>query len=450
VRLLFLFLLLPTIAVLAQTPTPTQPNPEPVKVQPLPEAEVDALVVKLGADDPSTREVALRQLEAAGVRALPGLRKAINHPDAEVRRVLVDLVPALEMQALLAPKRVTLKMEGKSIQDALNEIAAQTGYKIQAFGGNIQNPGQTFRLIDVPFWEAIDHVAKAGGLTIQQGYGDDTVRLQAQDIRHPHASHDGSFRVIAQSMNQSRTIDLQSRPGQTEPATRTTSMVLNLTVFSEPKLPIIGYGEVKLTHAMDSERNSMVPPSVSVEEFVPGFGFRGRVGATGNRYSQKMFHAAVNAQLVRPSEKAGSIKILKGYIPLTLLTEQKSVEITKELDKANNLKKTIDSHTFTVQEVKENPAGQWQVKMIITNDSADNDYSWGNSFYQRLEVYGPAGEKLQNYGSSWGNNGPNLVNLTMTYRDPAGKNVKPTRLAFQSWTTASAIAPFEFRDVPLP
>ena len=58
--------------------------------------------------------------------------------------------------------------------------------------------------------------------------------------------------------------------------------------------------------------------------------------------------------------------------------------------------------------------------------------------------------QLQNYGSSWGNNGPNLVNLTLTFRDPAGKNVKPQRLVFQSWTTTQALAPFEFKDVPLP
>jgi hypothetical protein len=232
-------------------------------------------------------------------------------------------------------------------------------------------------------------------------------------------------------------------------------MTLNFTVFSEPKLPIIGSGEARLTQAVDSERNSMLPTAPNPDENVmvmPGGGFGRRGGLAFNRYSQKMYTASTSAQLVRPSEKATSIKFIKGYVPLTLLTEQKNVEITKELDKAANLKATVDTHTITIQDVKEQQGapGQWQVRMIITQDNGDNDYSWTNSLYQRIEVFGPAGEKLQNYGSSWGNNGPNLVNLTLTFRDPNGKNVKPQRLVFQSWTTAQAMAHFEFRDVPLP
>jgi hypothetical protein len=456
VRRLLLLAFVPTLTVLAQAPTPpAQPNaPSPTNPPALTQAEVDALVEKLGADDPNVRETAQRAIEAAGVRALAGLKKAINHPDPEVRRVLVDLVPSLEMQVLLAPRRVTLQLEGKSVQDALNEIARQTGYKIQAWNGNLNNPGHSFRCTEVPFWEALELVAKAGGLTLQQGYGDDTVRLQGQDTRYPFTSLAGPFRVVAQSLHQNRTIDLHVRSGQGDSPSRTTSMGLNFTVFSEPKLPIVGYGEARLTLAVDSERNSMVPtgpnPEDNVLAFPGGFGRRG--GLISNHYSQKMYTATVAAQLVRPSERASSIKLLKGYIPLTVLTEQKAVEITKDLEKAANLKATVDTHTLTIQETKEQPGapGNWQVRMVITNDSADNDYTWTNSLHQRIEVYGTNGERLQNYGSSWGNNGPNVVNITMTFRDPTGKNIKPQRLVFQSWTTAPALAPFEFRDVPLP
>lgn len=453
-RRLLLLALLPTLTVLAQT-APTPPKAEkPAEPPPLLQKEVDALVEKLGSDDPHVRETAQRAVEAAGVRALAGLKKALNHPDPEVRRVLVELVPNLELQVLLAPKRVNLSIEGKTIQESLNALASHTGYKIQAWGTTVNNPGHSFKFNDVPFWEALDQIAKAGHLSLQQGYGDDTVRLQNQDTTHPFTHREGPFRVVAQGLQQSRSLDLTTRPGQGDLLTKTTSMSLNFTVFSEPKLPIIGHGEPRLTEALDSERNSMIPnapnPDAGPLAFPGGLGMRRAI--VSNRFSQKMYSASLAAQLVRPSEKASSIKLLKGYVPLTLLTEQKAVEITKELEKANNLKATIDTHTFTIVETKEQPnaPGQWQVRMIITQDNGENDYSWTNSLHQRIEVYGTNGERMPNYGSSWGNNGPNLVNITMTFRDPNGKNIKPARLVFQSWSTAPALAPFEFRDVPLP
>ncbi len=450
-RLLLLLALLPTMTVLAQVSTPPAPT-EPAAPPPLSRKEVDALVEKLGSDDPHVREVALQQLQTAGSRALPELRRSINHPDPEVRRVLVDLIPNIEVAALLAPKRVTLQMEGKSVKDALDEVTRQTGYKIQAWGGNIQNPGETFRLHDVTFWDAIEQICSRGGLSLQMGYGDETVRLNANEVHHPFTCREGPFRVVANGMQQNRSIDLTIRPGQNDAPTRSTALNFNFTVFTEPKLPIIGYGEARLTQAIDSDRNSMLPDvNVDPEELLMRGGLAGRGGRfISNRYSQKMFSAGVSTNLVRPSERATSIKLLKGYIPLTLLTEQKAVEITRELEKANNLKVEIDSLTFTVQEVKEQPGGQWQVRMIISNDAAENDYSWTNALYQRIEVYNAAGDRMQNYGSSWGNNGPNLVNMTLTFRNPGGKQGKPQRLVFQNWTTLNTLAPFEFKDVPLP
>lgn len=450
-RLLLLLALMPSLTLLAQAPnapTPTQPT-VPAS---LPQAEVDALVEKLASDDPPVREEALRQLETAGIRALPALRKSINHPDAEVRRVLVDLIPNLETAALLAPRRVTMNLENKTVKDALDEVARQTGYKIQAWG-NIQNPGQNFRLDDVTFWEAIDTISRQAGLNIQQGHSDDTVRLNTQDIQHPFVSRDGPYRVVAEGMHQNRSIQLTIRPGQNDAPLRSTALNFNFTVFTEPKLPIIGCGEARLSQALDNDRNSMIPVTEdeSAElQVIRGFG--GRLGGRfiSNRYSQKMFNASVSTNLVRPSEKATSIKLLKGYIPLTVLTEQKAVDVTKELEKAKDVKLEVGTHTITIAESKEQVPGNWQVRLIITQDNGENDYSWTSSLYQRLEVYGADGTRWQNQGSSWGNNGPNLVNMTLNFRHPAGKNEKPQRLVFQHWSTMNTLAPFEFRDVPLP
>jgi hypothetical protein len=147
-------LLCPTLLTLLPGPAPARP---PVR----------QLIEQLGDRDFARRRRAEDGLRAEGTRALAALKQALNHPDAEVRRRVRELVSALEREALLAPKRVTLKLTERPVGEALDEIARQTGYKITL--GTAPPGTYSFALKDVTFWEALDRVGRDAGLVLQPG-----------------------------------------------------------------------------------------------------------------------------------------------------------------------------------------------------------------------------------------------------------------------------------------
>src|SRR5947209_5612494 len=93
-------------------------------------AAVEKIIQQLGSPDPKTRLAARKALEALGPDALPLLRKALNHPDLEIRKRINETVPALETALLVAPKLVSLNAEKKTARQMLDELAKQTGYKM--------------------------------------------------------------------------------------------------------------------------------------------------------------------------------------------------------------------------------------------------------------------------------------------------------------------------------
>src|SRR4051812_35652924 len=73
---------------------------------------IDKLIEQLGSPSFPTRERATKQLKERGVAALPALRKAMESKDEEVRKRAETLIPAMEIDEALLPKRVTIKTGG--------------------------------------------------------------------------------------------------------------------------------------------------------------------------------------------------------------------------------------------------------------------------------------------------------------------------------------------------
>jgi hypothetical protein len=445
-------LLITGLLTAAETPTEAEKN-----------AAVAKWIEQLADPDFQKRDEALDRLRDEGPSVIPALRKALSHPDPEVRRRLRDLVPNLETSLLLTPKRVSLKMTAP-LQDIFKEITRQTGYKIESWSNTPQQQAHTFDFPNVTFWEAIDRIGQQTGLVVQRGYGDDRVVLQPQNAIHPHVWRDGSFRFVADSMQQSRQIDLFLRPlpgaqpgaqpngppNGPPSSVRSESLIFSFTVFVEPKLPILGAGEVRLSAAFDNERNSLVPPSGQVEDPLEMRGVMWRGRFSSGRYGNRGTSLQTQVSLQRASEKASTIKLLKGSVPVNLLAEQKPVTVTDKLMSAKGLKEKIGPVHIAIEDVKETENKQYQIAMNLSNENAGEDYSWSNSLYQRLEVLDAKGNKMPMYGSSWGG-GAGAVRITMTFGAPnAAKPEPPTKLIFHSWTTLETTASFEFRDIPLP
>jgi hypothetical protein len=438
----------------AQPPVETKPDP-PAKPaeKPTIDPAIEALANQLADLDFEKREEAAKKLQALAVKALPSLRLLKNHKDPEVRRRVSEMVASVESAHLLQPKRLTLKFERKTAKEILDAIAKETGFKIDAFGPLKDDEHFDFDWKDVPFWEAFDQVAQAAGLMLQPSYGDDRLRVQAQDRYVPHVSYHGPFRVTADGFQELRTLDFSSFPRGKPAGKRQDLFNLHLTVCSEPGTPLLSMSDAKITAAFDNDNNSLLPLPGAPEEL--GTPFRNLRNGRYYGGGQRMISYLTDTPLNRASAKATTAKYIKGYVPVSVLLEQRPEVVTDKLATAKGQKFRVGTTQFVVEDVSETPNKQLQLKLSITEESAipggPTDPSWVNSLWHRLEVQDEKGVKLQNYGSSWGPSGSNHVQITFTYGQPgAAAVVKPAKLIYSVWTTLPAQVDFEFKDLPLP
>jgi hypothetical protein len=444
----------PAVAPVPATPMEPGVSKPPARA-PTPTINLEPLVEQLGDGDYRKRDEAAQLLRAQGLAALPALRKALNHPDLEVRRRVQELIPAVEVAAIISPRRINYKAAGKPLTEVFNEINKQTGLKVEFWQNNpnVQR-GYTFDFRDVTFWEALDRIGRETGLVIQQGYGDDRVRLQPQNGYVPYVVHDGAFRFVANNISQTRNVDLSFIPKEAAPPRRSDSLNFSFTTFVEPRLAILGISDVNLTAAYDNEKNSLLPapqpPDIEERPWAGRWG--GMRRWSSGRYGNRASSVQSYLQLNRVSDKATAIKVLRGTMALNLLAEQKPVVISDAILTAKGKKATIDGTTINILDITEQPNKQIQLKLSITDDNKDaNDYSWMNTMYQRLVLQDARGNAFNNYGTSWGNSGPTHVELTMTFAPPGmNKDEKPVKLVFYSWTTMVHQLDFEFKDLPLP
>ena len=279
---------------------------------------------------------------------------------------------------LLAPKRVTFKIANKPIKKAFDELIRQTGYQIEY---NVNDPRllYSFDFHDTPFWEALEKISRATGLVIQQGYGDNHIRLYQQNAYAPYVHTEGAFRFTATGFSQYRNIDLSLAGSGAAPLNRNESLTLQFSVCIEPKMAILGVGEAHLEAAYDNEKNSMLVPPVNNNEMFNGnmfLGSRWTSGKYGN--GNRMFSTQTQANLHRSSQTATTVKVVRGTLPIMLLVDQKPVVVTDKILAAKGKTTTIGSTHFEIENVTEQPGKQYRIKMIVNEDLKDNpnDYSW--------------------------------------------------------------------------
>jgi hypothetical protein len=411
---------------------------------------VARLIEQLADPDFQKRDQAHRQLEALGPDILPQLRPALDSADAEARRRLDELITRFETAVTLAPKRVTLDVQDKPVRQVFQEITRQTGYKIEFWTGNEQQP-YTFKFDRLPFWEAVDQVCHASGLVHQSGYGDDAVHLQSPttDSYVPYICYDGAFRLVAHGFQQNRSIDFSTLPKVPAGVRRSDSLTFTFGICAEPKLPLLGVGEPRLEAAYDDLHNSMVPQRTGPDGVGPVTRVVARYGNGFRTYSHQL-----QVGLARPSEKATAVRLIKGSVPVTLLVSERAEVVTDKLMEAKGKKFSAGGASFAIEEVAAAAANQYQVRMSITDetkDAADNDYTWLNSLYSRIEVQDDKGARYQPVGSNWMNSSPRQVQIQFTYGAPGNQKLgPPAKLVYRSWSTMQSQVTFAFKDLPLP
>src|SRR5262249_12542871 len=100
---------------------------------------IAGLIARLGSGTFREREEAPRALEAVGAPALPALRQAARSSDPEVRRRAEELVRRItepvESAKLVAPSRIRLNYQNTPVEQAVKDLAKQSGYPISLARG---------------------------------------------------------------------------------------------------------------------------------------------------------------------------------------------------------------------------------------------------------------------------------------------------------------------------
>ena len=273
------------------------------------DAGIAQLIKDLGDEDYRTREKAGRELVQLGDKALPQMRAAYRETESpEVRRRLAVMIRRMETERLVEPKRVTIAKKEMTAKDAIEEIAKQTGYKVD-FSAGSNDEKQLVEFDKTPFWVALDRVANAAGFVVYaEDYGDNIIRIYNQDAVNPHVAYAGPFRFLATNINANDSIQLSgvSRRGGTQ---RYSNMSLSFQIQSEPKNPMLGVMQAEVVSAVDESGASMVLNRNPNERsyYYNNGSFRGH-----NTYG--------NLNLTRGDKTATKIKALKAKVGIILLT----------------------------------------------------------------------------------------------------------------------------------
>lgn len=202
-------LLFVSVLALAQSDTKSGDVPAekatpaaPVKNAEL-EAKVKALVRQLDSDQQSKREAAEKELIALGEEVLPLLPAINSKTPAEVKNRLGRVRKALMDAAIAAttrPKFVTLAGE-MLLSEALAAVEKQTGNRIvDSREEDKSDPKVKLELNNAPFWEALDTILDAAGLTLynydsEQGSLSYIARQGDSLARIGRGSYSGIFRL---------------------------------------------------------------------------------------------------------------------------------------------------------------------------------------------------------------------------------------------------------------
>lgn len=418
------------------------------------DAAIQKLIDDLGSDDWRARERAGTDLAAKGEKALPLMRAALLATDSpEVQRRLSVLVRKLDRERLVEPKRVTLSAKDHTPKQLLDEIGKQTGYRIEYGGG--PETKHSFDFDKVPFWQAVDAVANAAGLTVYAEYDDESIRVYNQDTVSPYVAYAGPFRFIANSINTSRNVQLSGVSKRGNSGRVSEYMNLNFYVQSEPKNPMLGVMQPELTEAKDDLGGSLLPPkdrnNVRSSNYYSG-SFRGH-------------NAYMSVNLTRGDRTATTLKSLKGRVTIVMLSSTVPDIVIGDILKVKKKDFTGRTVGVEIEAVDEdaNQKGNYTVTLTAkrvtpVDPNRGEDYSWSNNLWHRMELTDEKGNKYYCNGPSQHDNNGGSVRMVVQFgtenrRGGPAAAVKPgapVRLTFNEWLTINHEVSFEFKDIPLP
>ena len=120
-------------------------------------------------------------------------------------------------------------------------------------------------------------------------------------------------------------------------------------MVAEPRLPLLGLGQPKLTAAVDDQDQSLVPLTFRLAECTSRT-IAAITTATGPRCCRRR-----SSPLAGPAANARAVKLLRGTLPVTILAEQRPEIVIENVLKVKNKKFEAKDVSLDIEEVKEMP-----------------------------------------------------------------------------------------------
>jgi WD40 repeat protein len=411
------------------------PQDAVVEVPPVPKRtatdEQVAGWVKALIEDRPEADADAKRLEEVGAPARKTLADAASKAKPEIRGRLEAILDRIDLREALAPTPINLRLKNASVAEAVSALAKQSPIELQyrpAFRSRVGTAGEpkriTLDLESVPFWEALDRLCQAAGLSYgSAGYALRLVETSMDE--RPRVAYHGPCCLQVGSLTYSRNLyALGPSPQVSE------QLMLNLAAFCEPHLPVSGHGQPRVTEATDDTGRSLMP-------------------AEGPDYINHYYNPVYPAQALQmmlplraPPKLGGKLKTLKGRLPLEVMVGRRPL-LTVD-DVANASGKTFhgeDDLRLTVRNVQANNSQvtlelTWNSKKNLERDTHDlmltdaegRRYGGGGSSF----ILGRQNETTTRFWAGWPGIGP------------------PAKLTLYHYKRVRTEVPFEFHDLPLP
>lgn len=397
-------------------------------------AKVARLVRELNANELARRDQAEKSLVELGPPALEHLPKITPNLPPEVRDRLTRIVRAVERTAgasAAAPVPVTLQGT-LSLTEALQSLEKQTGNRVADGEREPQRGGSvTIDVKQVPYWEALDRVLDAAGLTLNTFGGQpNALTLQARpDNQRPRfgsADYRGLFRIEATQLESVR--DLRSPDLQ--------GLRIGLEVGWEPRVtPIV------LAHPLDSLRaTDQDGQALTVEN------------------AKRTLHANARSDISAvdfvlpfrlPARSSTKIASLRGTLQALLAGRVETFEFAKLKDVKNaELRKA--GATVVVERVRKNQE-VYEVHVLVRFDAAGEALESHRGWIYENEAFllDAQGEKIEPAGLEATRQEPDAVGVAYVF--PSDVGIETCKFVYKTPALFAKLAvEYELKDLLLP
>ncbi|WP_422929873.1 hypothetical protein [Singulisphaera sp. PoT] len=394
---------------------------------------VDQLLTKLEAPKPEARKSAEDALIKLGPRILPLLPESKGgdgEKEKQIERIREALREALD-QTNLGASKITLQGKGIRLTEVLQKLQSQSGNMIsdlrESEGSEVTNPGLDLDLQDVPFFQALDEVARQAEVTPNYYTGDGSVGLMAgKPPEKGLVQYAGPFRIAFKQVSSVR--DLQAGT-----STANTQFEVAWEPRLRPMLLALKADELKIV----DDQGRKVEPQVMME-------------STDVVLRPENPAAEMNVNLVAPERTAKNLASLKVKADVTVPAGLKTFRFPS-LAKENVTMKAGDiSMTLEGTEVDEQV---WKVNVVLEypgGGEAFESYRQG-LFNNRIWLQKKDGSRFEhNGGFSNTSSDQGKLGFEYLFVDAPGKP-EDYQLVYETPSKVLTIPlEFEFKDVPLP